>query len=146
MQSLSKFGAKITERETKKKYYFRDHGLLSLFLAEPESALLETVVFNQLRKKYRENIFYLRNNYEIDFYIPGKAIIQVAFSLADEQTRKRELNSIQKVAEKHEIEKLQLITWSEEEKVSMNNLAIHVLPVWKWLLDDELTADPGKKP
>ena len=134
MQNLSNFHAKITERETKKKYYFRDHGLLSLFLAEPESALLETMVFNHLRSRYAENIYYLRNNYETDFFIPGKAIVQVAFSVTDDQTRKRELIGLQKAAGKHGIEKLQIITWSEEEQVQVNNIEVNILPAWKWLL------------
>ena len=137
MQNLSNFNAKIIERETKKKYYFRDQGLLSLFLAEPESALLETVVFNHLRNRYGENLFYLRNNYEIDFFIPGKAIIQVAFSVADDQTRKREFNALLKAAETHGIEKLQIITWSEEEVIPVKNNKIQILPAWKWLLESE---------
>ena len=135
MENLSNFHAKITERETKKKYYFRDQGFLSLFLAEPESALLETVVFNHLRHSYGENLFYLRNNYEIDFFIPGKAIIQVAFSMANDQTRKREFDALQKAAETHKIEKLQIVTWSEEELIPVKNNKIHILPAWKWLLE-----------
>jgi len=35
IREMTNFNAKISNRESKKKYYFRDHGLLSLFLMEP---------------------------------------------------------------------------------------------------------------
>ncbi len=136
MKSISNFNSKITERETKKKYYFRDHGMLSLFLPQPESALLETLVFNHLRKQYGENLFYMRANYETDFFVPGKVLIQVAYSMVDAQTRKREFNAMQKTAELHGIEKLLVITGNEEELVKTNNRLINVIPAWKWILSE----------
>jgi len=48
IKGISNYHSKITERETKKKYYFRDNGLLNLFLTIGESHLLETLVFHKL--------------------------------------------------------------------------------------------------
>jgi predicted AAA+ superfamily ATPase len=134
IRSLPNYMAKITERETKKKYYFHDHGLLSLFLAEPGSALLETVVYNHLRNEHKDDLFYLRTNREVDFFIPGQAAVQVAWSLTDQKTRTREFNALKETAEAQKIETLQVVTWSEEEQVTDIATTIEVIPVWKWLL------------
>jgi uncharacterized protein len=140
IRSLTNYRAKITERETKKKYYFRDHGLLSLFLADPDSFLLECAIFNTLRKKHGNNLFYLRNNLEVDFFIPGALALQVAHSITDEQTRRREITSLTKACEKHHVENLVIVTRSEEEIIEDKNFKINVVPAWKWMLTEERRA------
>jgi len=133
--SITNYKAKITERETRKKYYFNDHGLLSLFLIDPGSALLETIVYKKLKRTYADQVFYLRDNYEVDFYIPGEAAFQTAWSLSDDQTRKREIDALVKARQAYKMDKMFIITWSEEEEIKTHDLLIRVVPVWKWMLE-----------
>jgi hypothetical protein len=134
---LLNFNAKISSREAKKKYYFRDNGLLSLFLMEPASFQLETLVFNTLRQSYGSNLFYLRNGYEIDFFIPGEALIQTCYSLAEPITRKREISGLLQAFAKNPVKNLFIITYQTEEVIVENGISIHVLPAWKWLLSEK---------
>lgn len=134
ISSVSNHFAKISSREAKKKYYFRDNGILSLFLAEPASIQLETFVFNRLRKLFGSNIFYLRNGYEVDFYVPGEALIQVAYSLDELSTRKREMIALIKASAVYPVKNLMIITFETEENIVENDREIQVMPVWKWLL------------
>ncbi|MEI7895532.1 MAG: ATP-binding protein [bacterium] len=131
---LLNFNAKISSREAKKKYYFRDNGLLSLFLIEPASFQLATLVFNTLRKSYGASLFYLRNGYEIDFFIPGEALIQVCYSLSEPATRKRETSALLQAFAKNPVKNLFIITYQTEEVLVEHGVNIHVIPAWKWLL------------
>ena len=134
---LLNFNAKISSREAKKKYYFRDNGLLSLFLMEPASFQLETLVFNTLRIRFGSNIFYLRNGYEIDFFIPGEVLIQVCYSLEEPATRKRETSALLQAFAKNPVKNLSIITYQSEEVIVENGVSIHVIPAWKWLLREK---------
>jgi hypothetical protein len=134
---LLNFNAKISSREAKKKYYFRDNGLLSLFLMEPTSIQLESLVFNTLRKRYGANLFYMRNGYEIDFFIPGEAMIQACYSLAEPITRKREISGLLQAFAKNPVKSLHIITYQTEELIVENGVTIHVIPAWKWLLSEK---------
>jgi predicted AAA+ superfamily ATPase len=133
---LANYMAKISSRESKKKYYFRDNGLLALFLMEPASFQLETLVFNQLRKKYQGNVFYIRNGYEVDFLVPGEVMIQVSYSLTEDSTRKREINALLKASEKTPVKSLAIVTFSTEETIETEGMTIDVVPAWKWLLSN----------
>ena len=66
-----------------------DNGILNLFLINPETKLLETIVHNKLKRDFKDEVFYFKDNYEIDFYIPEKQVIQVSYSIKDEKTRNR---------------------------------------------------------
>ena len=134
ISSLENYNAKITSRESKKKYYFRDNGILSLFLIDPPSFQLETLVFNKLRTIYKANFFYLRNGYEVDFFIPGEALIQVCFSLGEPATRTREISALLKAKLTHPVKNITIITYSTEEIVTIETSTISIVPVWKWIL------------
>jgi hypothetical protein len=97
------------------------------------------MVYNNLRRWFAPNLFYLRDITEVDFYIPGKLLIQAAWRLDNETTRRREVASLIKAADKYPAEKLLIITYDQEEKILVDNRMIHVLPAWKWMLTN--TAD-----
>ena len=50
--SLENYASKFVEKETVKKHYFIDNGLLSIFLIGGESALLENICAVHLYRKY----------------------------------------------------------------------------------------------
>lgn len=126
--------AKISSRESKKKYYFRDNGILSLFLADPASFQLETLIFNALRRIFGEQVYYLRNGFEVDFIVPGEMMIQVCHSLTDAATRKREISGMVSAARRNQVKYHFIVTYSSEERITLEDLEIEVVPAWKWLL------------
>ncbi len=137
ISALANYQAKISSREAKKKYYFRDNGLLSLFLTEPSSFQLETLVYNHLRGIYGSNVYYLRNGYEVDFYVPGEVLIQAAFSMEEVTTRKREINALINASNKYTVKNLQVVTYHTEETIVESGKEIQVIPAWRWLLEEE---------
>ena len=123
---------KLTEKETQKKYYFIDNGLLNLFLMNAETSLLENMVAVELCRRYgKTNVLYLNVDKEIDFIVPErKMAIQVSYSIADQVTRDREMQPLVKYAKAHRDWNCMLITYDEEGMEQ----GVPVVPVWKWLL------------
>ena len=132
---ISNFSDKLSDKETFKKRYFFDNGLLNNFLFDPETKLLENLVAIDLKKKYGDDLFYYKKNIEVDFFIPkaGRAI-QVAYSIADATTFQREITALVKLAEFHKLKKVEVVTFSEETTLQENGITIQVIPAWKWLL------------
>jgi len=129
---LRNFSAKITSRESKKKHYFIDNGILGLFLFSPETILLENIVFIELLRRYKDNFYYYKNNNEVDFYLSEhKVLIQVCYSLNDGETKNREITALLKTAKKLAAEELLILTLDREEIIDSR---IQVVPVWQWLL------------
>jgi predicted AAA+ superfamily ATPase len=123
---------KLTEKETQKKYYFVDNGLLNLFLINSETSLLENMVAVELCRRFgKKNVYYLNVEKEIDFIVPDeKLAIQVSYSIKEDNTYNREVPPLAKYAKTHEDWKCLLITYDEEGAEE----EIPVVPVWKWLM------------
>ena len=68
-----------------------DNGILSLFLMDPETSLLENLVAVTLKKRYGDALYFYHRNLEVDFYLDeGHKAIQVSYSLkrsGDSKTR-----------------------------------------------------------
>ena len=135
IRSITNYLSKISEREVKKKYYFRDHGLLNLFLLNPESFSLETIVFNELSKRYPGNLYYLKDNFEVDFFVPDRMLVQVSYKMDESKTREREISSLLKASKTYQVEEMIIITHSQEETINQEGKKIDIVPVWKWLLN-----------
>ena len=127
---------KLSEKESQKKYYFVDNGILNLFLMNGETSLLENMVAVELCRRYgKDNVYYLNADKEIDFLVPEeKLAIQVSYNIVNQSTWEREVSSMTKYAKGHSDWKCQLITYDEELSV---DATLEVLPVWKWLLGIE---------
>ncbi|MEY8486709.1 ATP-binding protein [uncultured Parabacteroides sp.] len=134
--SISNYATKFVEKESNKKYYFIDNGLLNLFLFDPETSLLENMVAIQLRKKYKKQVYFYNQNVEIDFYIPEEALgIQVSYSLHDPETEKREINAFLKISGLLNLDRMIIITKDEKRSIPIaENKSIEVIPIWEWLL------------
>lgn len=134
--SISNYATKFVEKESNKKYYFIDNGLLNLFLFDPETSLLENIVAIQLRKKYKKQVYFYNQNVEIDFYIPEEALgIQVSYSLHDPETEKREINAFLKISGLLNLDQMIIITKDEKRSIPIaENKSIEVIPIWEWLL------------
>lgn len=135
--SLDNYLAKISERESRKKYYFIDNGIVSLFLNNPETILLENLVACRLKQLYGNQLYYVKAQAEVDFYIPTqKILIQVAYNIQNPETEKREVDSLIKILPLLEVEKLMVITFDQEKVLESGGYKIELVPVWKWLLKD----------
>ncbi len=134
--ALENYASKFVEKETIKKHYFTDNGLLSIFLSDTTSPLLENLCAIHLYRKYGNKLFYYNRNVEVDFYIPEqRTAIQVCVTLADADTKEREVNALLKLSQLETLEHMLIVTHNEENTIhTPNGKEIHVVPIWKWLL------------
>ena len=139
MFGISNYAAKFAEKESARKYYFRDNGILNLFLLDPETSLLENRVAIELKKKYGEGVFFYNKAVEVDFYIPEEGwLIQVSYSLNTDETREREVSALLKVGKHLDAQRLTIVTFGEEKQMSVEGKTIEVIPLWKWLLSNNI--------
>ena len=132
---ISNYSDKLSDKETFKKRYFFDNGLLNNFLFDPETKLLENIVAIELKKKYGDDLFYYKKNIEVDFFIPKESqAIQVSYSIADVTTYQREITALVKLTGFYKLKKVEVVTFSEETTLQENGITIQVIPIWKWLL------------
>jgi len=133
--SISNYYSKFSEKETNKKYYFLDTGILNLFLINQDTKLLENQVYIQLRRK-GFSPFFLKHKTEVDFYIPEeKLLIQVSYSIKEAETYERETKGLQQAMKEFNISEAYIITYNEEETIASDYGTIHVVPAWIWLLE-----------
>ena len=82
-----------------------------------------------------ERVYFYNANVEVDFYIPEDELaIQVSYSLADEQTREREISALTKLPNIHPCKRRIVITYDEEVSIADKHGTIEVMPCWKWLI------------
>lgn len=140
MFTLDNYASKFVEKETAKKHYFTDNGLLNIFLTDADTSLLENLCAIRLHKIYNKDedvpgLYYYNRNIEVDFFVPDEALaVQAAYSIQNEETRKREVNSLIELNKLQSLKKAYIITYDEEEQIECENLVIDVIPIWKWLL------------
>jgi predicted AAA+ superfamily ATPase len=132
---LINFTRKFAERESARKYYFIDNGLLFLFQRNNDAQLLENLVFLDLKRRYTDSVSYLKEKYEVDFYLPDERhLIQVCYDLGHPETRERELRGLEYFGKKYSVQSMTIVTRDQEESIVHNETQVEVVPVWKWLL------------
>lgn len=138
--TLENYASKFAERESVKKHYFTDNGLLSIFLTDEDTSLLENLCAITLYKQYNKTesapqLYYYNKNVEVDFYIPDDAIaIQASYSIQNAETRVREVSALIALNKLYPLKRAIIITYDEEETIEESNLIIEVIPIWKWVL------------
>ncbi len=134
--SIENYSSKFVEKETVKKHYFIDNGLLNIFLSDTSAPLLENLCAIHLYKKYDDRLYFYGRNVEVDFYIPeNKHAIQACITLNDDETRKRETDALIKLDRIEDLNIMTIVTLEEEDVITLpSGKAIEVVPVWKWLL------------
>lgn len=127
---------KFVEKETKKKYYFLDNGILMLFLHNQDTKLLENLVFVELKRRFDE-VYYYKRNFETDFYIPKEdLLIQVSYDMTDIETEQRELKALQKAKKELNCKNTIIITYDTNKELMLDGKNIKVISAWKWLLSE----------
>ncbi len=129
--------SKFAEKENTPRFYFYDNGILSLFLVDKSSALLENAVAVYLKRRYGEEVYFFKSRktgIDIDFYLPEEHCgIQVVYNL--ETAEDRETKSILSFATKTAgIRRLMIVTNEEERVIIKDGLTIEVIPIHKFLM------------
>lgn len=134
--SLDNYASKFVDKETVKKHYFIDNGLLHLFMNNPDTALLENLCAINLYKRYGKGVYYFNRNIEVDFYVPDeKLAIQASFRMSEEATLEREIKALVALHGLYETQRNLIITYEDEGIMERDGIKIEIIPVWKWLLD-----------
>lgn len=134
--SLDNYASKFVDKETVKKHYFIDNGLLHLFINNPDTALLENLCAINLYKRYGKGVDYFNRNIEVDFYVPDeKLAIQASFRMSEEATLEREIKALVALHGLYETQRNLIITYEDEGIMERDGIKIEIIPVWKWLLD-----------
>lgn len=119
---------KLQDKESNRKYYFTDNGLLHLFLIDANTSLLENIVAITLRRKYGDgSYFWNSKNTEVDFVVPEEGLaVQVSYSMADADTFKRETDALIKLDSVQSITKMVVVTMEEESCVEKDGYHIEL--------------------
>lgn len=139
--SIENFASKFAERNTVRKHYFIDNGVLNIFLTDSETALLENLCAITL---YRQSLldptrkFYFYNKeVELDFYIPsiGKGV-QSCYSISNPSTLDREVRALTTFHQLYGLKEAEIVTYSDERIIETPGLSINVVPLSRWLIDN----------
>ena len=138
--SLDNYASKFVEKETVKKHYFIDNGLLSIFLFSGEAALLENLCAIHLRKRYGEKLCYYNKNQEVDFLVAEEGYaVQASYSIYGEgmqETFERETKALKQLDAFLSLKRMVIVTYDEEGTVPLDNgKQIEIIPAWKWLFE-----------
>ena len=137
--SLTNFADNFTERETNKKYYFIDNGIIGLLTTDCLSSQFENMVALALLRKYGidDKVYFYNYNIEVDFVVPENELaIQACYILGDEtgETYRRETGALVKLSKRLPYHDLVIVTYNEEREIEVDGKCISVVPAWKWLI------------
>ena len=138
------FDASLARSKTNpKKIYCIDHALVTSVasgILVNSGHLLENLVFTTLRR-LSPDIFYLktRSGREVDFVVQlpdrSRMLVQVCESLAQPQTRKREVAALADGMAELGLRSGTIVTRGDEEEIEVEGGKIAVVPAWRFLLD-----------
>lgn len=135
--SLPNFTDGVSERESIKKSYFYDNGLLNLFLFQPEPKLLENMVAIAMYKHFGGQLNYYRRNVEVDFVVPERKIaVQACYDMSDTSSRGREISALVALNKFIPCDRNIIVTMNDRDVISEKGVEIEVVPVWDFLLQD----------
>ena len=135
--SLDNYASKFVEKETIKKHYFVDNGLMHLFVNNPDTLLLENLCAITLYKKYGSGLYYFNKGIEVDFFVPEEGLgIQASYRMSDEATLEREMKALAALHSFKPLRQAIIITYEDEGTMEYNGLEIELKPVWKWVLGE----------
>lgn len=136
--TIENYYASFVDKNSNPKYYFMDNGILSLFVDDKRSSLLENIVALQLYRNHKESLYYLKGNKaDVDFYLSNSnTAIQVAYSIEDNDTYNREVKNLIEFANNSKKKaKMLIITYEEEKTIQIEGKTIEVMPLKKLLLN-----------
>ena len=143
---LTKYDYKVGEQlKSPKKIYFVDNALASRIgfsFSDNLGARLENAVYVELRRR-EEDVYYYHDKKECDFVVKKSAnivsAIQVTVSLADAETRQRELEGLVAAMDAFGLKEGTVVTLDEAEELMLDDgRSIHVTPYYRWIIESSL--------
>ncbi|MGC8662077.1 MAG: ATP-binding protein [Nitrososphaeria archaeon] len=122
------------------KAYLVDNALYSFIEYKRDlGKLMENFVLLELVKagyEVNKNIFYFEDkNAEVDFVIKKDRVEElVQVSYANDKVEEREYSNLAQASSMLNCSNLTIITWDIEDKMTVDNKEIRLIPLWKWLL------------
>jgi len=126
-----------------KKIYCIDHALVSSVasgILVNTGHLLENLVFTALRRVTFDIYYYKTNSgLEVDFIAlmndRSCMLIQVCESMAEPQTRKREVTALSEAMAEHGLTSGILVTRNEADEIEVDAGKIEIVPVWRFIFN-----------
>jgi len=141
--SVRIFDASLARSNTNpKKIYCIDHGLVtsvSSGILINAGHLLENLIFITLRR-VSQHIFYYKTKTgkEVDFITKlddaTYSLIQVCETLADPETKKREIAALKEAMFELNLSTSYIVTRYEEDTIQIGGKMIQVIPAWRFML------------
>lgn len=144
--ALDEFSFSVRKQiKSAKKVYAVDTGLASAAafrFSENRGRLLENLVFLALRRDRREIYSYRpKGGGEVDFLFREggrvRGLVQAAWTMEDEKTRKRELKSLREAMGETGVKEGTIVTHEDEDEIREGGYTIRVVPAWRYLLEQE---------
>lgn len=127
---------------SQKKVYFIDTCMAKILGFRPSDGagrMMENVVFLSIKRK-NEEVYYHKGQKECDFIIRknGKIrqAVQVTTSLK-ESNKQREVEGLIEALNEYKLKEGVIITEDQSEEIVADNKKILIVPIWKWLLENE---------
>lgn len=125
-----------------KKIYPVDQGLITAYTVKQnheEAARLESAVFTHLRHQQPEIYYYHTHlNQQVDFLTVNStgeiALYQSCLTLADAETKAREINALHQAMTELKIDHAVIVTLDEEEQIQTKDGVIECIPLWRFLI------------
>ena len=134
----------IKERKSLDKFYCIDNGLRNAVLmpqSNDKGKNLENTVFLQLNRNrlQSDKISYYQGDAECDFVLQREEeviqLLQVTWSMANDETREREIKGLLEASSATKCDNLLIITNDEKDTFQKAGKRIDVIPAWEWLLN-----------
>lgn len=138
-QTIRRFDySDLKQARSEPKCYVIDTGMLSAVefsMSQNKGKLLENMVFLELIKSGR-SVSYHKQNHECDFVLTdgNPEPVQVAYTLNDEDTRRRELKGLAEAAKYIGTNNGTIITFDEEDEFVFGGVDVKVVPAYKYFL------------
>lgn len=123
------------------KIYAIDNGMIknvAFSISDNTGKLYENLVYLTLRRKKYSEIYYYKNNFEVDFVVKEKnrikECIQVSFDINDKVTLEREKKALLECLNDLKMPSGIIINSEVEKEETVNRKKIVYIPLWKWLL------------
>lgn len=141
--SIPKFNFSLRKQlQNPKKVYCVDNGLVTQVgfrFTEEKGRLLENMVFIELKRKKKE-IYYFSGKGECDFVlregIHTTEVIQVTWEM-NSINRQREIQGLLEAMDYCRLKRGLILTFDQQEEITVEGKKIEIIPVWKWLLQDK---------
>jgi predicted AAA+ superfamily ATPase len=126
-----------------KRIYCIDHAMVTSVasgILVNSGHLLENLVFTALRRLYPKIHYYkTKTGREVDFIVSTsnkmRILIQACESLAEPQTRKREIAALSEAMAELGLKTGTIVTRNDDEQIKTDVGTIDIIPAWQFLLD-----------